>query len=137
MKRFILILIFTLLIPKYSVFGQQNNEGSATPDFYLQQSKRQKSTGWILLGVGTAMMVGGAATFESSWGSNDYGTTDFGGVVLLTGIVVDAVSIPFFISSGRNKRRATLGLNYQNVQPKISPIPSQKGIVTLSMTLDL
>ena len=37
--------------------------------YFLQLSKKNRTAAWTLLGVGTAMMIGGAAAFDSSWDS--------------------------------------------------------------------
>ena len=102
MKSIILCLI--LLVFGFQSFSQAP-EGSR--DYYLQKSKNQKTAGWVLLGVGTAMAVGGGIGFSNNFELFDSTTKgDVYGGIMLAGIVADLVSIPVFISSGRNARRA-------------------------------
>lgn len=104
MKKITLCLI--LLIFGFQSFSQTPPEGSA--EYYRQKSKNQKKTAWILLGAGTVMAVGGGIGFNRSWNLPEHYTeTDIFGFIMLAGIVSDLVSIPVFISSGRNARRAS------------------------------
>ena len=72
--------------------------------YYLDKSKNQKTAGWVLLGAGTAMMIGGgiafsnSSIFDESWGA--------GATVMTIGVPVALTSIPFFISAAKNKGRA-------------------------------
>ena len=70
--------------------------------YYLTKSNNQKTTAWIMLGAGVAMMAGG---FIMSENTDDW--TDFNGVfVFIAGVPVSLASIPLFISSGNNKAKA-------------------------------
>jgi len=109
-----------------------------TKEFYLKRSKNQKNTAWILLGGGTALAIIGVIGFEQNfdvWGDNDsYTRTDIFGFVLLTGIVADLVSIPFFISSSHNKKVAS-SLSFGN-QPIYAPMGKSYSLnVRPTMTL--
>lgn len=103
-------IVFSLLVITLgiTVSGQQPEPvNKMTRQDYLQKSKNQKTTGWILLGGGTAMAVVGAIVFgQSDWLSEDDPNTDLGGFLFVGGIVADLVSIPFFISSSSNARKA-------------------------------
>jgi len=103
MKKMTLCLI--LLTFGFQSFSQAP-PGSA--EYYRQKSKSQRTTGWVLLGVGTAMAVGGGIGFSKHWDLFQSNTTkaDVYGAIMAAGIVADLVSIPVFISAGRNARRA-------------------------------
>src|SRR5512146_2732795 len=58
MKKFILSI--TLLLFTINSFSQVEKAPRLSRDYYLQKSKNKKTTAWILLAGGTAMIVGGA-----------------------------------------------------------------------------
>jgi hypothetical protein len=100
-----------------SVVGQES-EPAHIPDRqdYLEKSRNQKKAGWIMLGAGTLMAVVGGVIFNNTYDSDSYASTDIGGGLLLGGIVVDLASIPFFISSAKNARKAAeISFHYQNL----------------------
>lgn len=86
-------------------------EGKYTRDYYLTKSENQKTMGWIMLAGGTGLVIAGIAVGNGD-NNNDPNELDFGpnfdaGLWLLGGgLVVGAGSIPFFISSANNARRA-------------------------------
>ena len=104
MKKFILALTF--LFFGLQTFSQSEKSSALSKDYYLQKSKNRKTAAWILLGGGTAMIVGGAIAFAHNWDYGFYTATDISGFVLLGGLVADIVSIPFFVSAHKNKIRA-------------------------------
>ena len=76
----------------------------------LQKSKKQKTTAWILLGggagiVATAVIITLSDGFLSLF---DQKKDNNRGVLLAAGGAVMLGSIPFFIASGNNKRKANL-----------------------------
>jgi len=91
MKK-IIVILSTLLI----VF----NSFSQTKIDYLEKSKKQKTTAWVLLGGGLAAGVGAAAWAGSNWESTG---PDVLFVVAGASIIS---SIPLFIASGKNKKKA-------------------------------
>jgi hypothetical protein len=87
------------------VFGQTKNFPPSQPrEYYLKKSKRQNRTAWIILGSGIALVASGIA-IASHQRDPESGAVAF---VLVggPGLVTSLVSIPFFIASGRSKRRA-------------------------------
>lgn len=86
-------------------------EGKYTRDYYLTKSKNQKTMGWIMLAGGAGLVIAGIAVGNSD-NNNDPNELDFGpnfdaGLWLLGGgLAVGAGSIPFFISSSNNARKA-------------------------------
>lgn len=116
MKKVLLGVVITL--SGISISAQQTEPGKQlTKQEYLDKSKRQKTTGWVLIAGGTAMAVTGAIIFEQSdFLSEDDPETDLGGVLFAVGLVADLASIPFFISSGKNARKAaTISFKNQKV----------------------
>jgi hypothetical protein len=108
MKKILFNVVFASLT---AVTFSQQISSSATIDKtdYLQKSKHQKTTAWILLGGG-AVLIGGSlisaisevAKSKYFFDANTTGST----ILFFTGIAAAGSSIPFFISSGRNKGRA-------------------------------
>ena len=67
---------------------------------FLQKSKRQKTTAWILLGTGLALDFAG-----SLWVVNDP-FANGPAVLVAVGTTSILASIPFFIISAKNKKKA-------------------------------
>jgi hypothetical protein len=106
MRHFIL-LASSLLFFNY-VFSQ-----SKSKEYFLQKSKNQKTTAWILLSTGTAAVITGAIMDNSHKGEEQSYT---GGFVEVGGIICTLTSIPFFISSSKNKKRAmTVSMNSRKI----------------------
>lgn len=133
MKRLIFSLLFLLFT--FNSFGQ------ATPlslDNYLQKSKEQQRAGWVLLAGGTTLALAGMA-IAGQEGANDmgYGNSFDAGMWLLgAGILLEVASIPFFISSAKNaKRAATLSLGHQAIHTHRHSSAPFKFRPTLTITL--
>jgi drug/metabolite transporter (DMT)-like permease len=86
-------ICFLLLTLTLTSFCQDN----PTKADYLKKSKTQKTVGFILLGAG------GIALVSISGPNTELNTA--AGVVILAGAAI-ITSIPFFIASGHNKRKA-------------------------------
>lgn len=97
MKQFIICIL--LLVSTATSFSQQPDPSAhpLTLADYLQKSKSQKITSFILLGIGATMFAIAAP-----------GTVSFGtlGTLVTIGGLSTLSSIPLFIASGRNKRKA-------------------------------
>jgi hypothetical protein len=78
---------------------------SHTQEYYLRKSKRQKTTAWILLGSGVTLITSGIIIAANQ---EEAGIEAAIPLVFISGpgIVTSLVSIPFFISSSHNKKRA-------------------------------
>ena len=121
------LLVVMIALTGISIIAQQTEPGrQLTKQEYLDKSKRQKTTGWVLIAGGTAMAVIGGIIFEQSeFLSEDDPDTDLGGILFATGLAADLASIPFFISSGKNARKAaTISFKNQKIL-----LPLQNGFV--------
>jgi hypothetical protein len=115
----------------YNAFNQNSDKSLRTKEFYLRRSNNQKNAGWILLGTGSAMAVvgicGGVKYATESMGEmliawdlqaseKASSKADIYGAIFLTGLAVNLISIPFFISASRNKKMASsLSLSNQTI----------------------
>ena|SRR5690606_8377418 len=108
MKRSFLILLCLLYFLNISA---QNIESSPQQVLRLSdKAKKQKSTGWILLGGGAGVtLIGAAIGVANVWDEillEERGAVDAASVMVITGLVSMAGSIPFYIASGKNRKKA-------------------------------
>ena len=106
-----LLLVFVSVLIYSESFSQQTNPGpSLSKQDYLTKSKKQKTAAWGLLGFGAAMLVGGtiiaSSEAEDRWDEGGGEGLEAAAVVAAIGVAAMAGSIPFFIASGKNKRKA-------------------------------
>ena len=108
MKKILLSVLFALFTA--ATFSQQiSSTARIDVTDYLQKSRHQKTAAWILLGGGVAMVSSSLIV-----GLNEVANSSFffdanvtgSAILFVGGIVAAAASIPFFISSAKNKRRA-------------------------------
>lgn len=121
------MIVLSLLLAFGSVsFSQQNvQKPKMTQANYLQKSKKQKKIGWILISTAAASFIAAAVipkgdlTGEISWPclcQDVYQNDDIKAVFALAGVVSAIGSIPFFIVSGKNKRKARAASVFINTQ---------------------
>jgi len=109
----IITMLAMLLIIGAATFCQQTNSSPAlTKQDYLQKGKHQKTGAWILLGGGSALAITGLlinnqASFDNA------GTT---AIVAGVGVLSMIGSIPLFIASGRNKRKAMTASTFFKIE---------------------
>ena len=106
-----IIYTFTILLFVLKSFSQ-----TPTPskDYYLQKSKNQKNSAWIMLGGGVAMTTIGMIQAINNFSLFEPSTK--GEFLVAAGIGTALGSIPFFISSSKNARKAaTISFNNQNI----------------------
>jgi hypothetical protein len=110
MKKIILLL--TLLVFLVKSFSQTP---ALTKDEYLQKSKNQKTTAWVLLVGGSALIITGILVDDANSGKGI--NLDFTGVgIAAVGFVAASCSIPLFINSAHNARKAaTISFNNQKI----------------------
>ena len=104
MKKILLFIM--LLIMSVAAFSQETKPSpTLTKQEYIQKSKNQKTTAFILLGVGaTAIAIAAPGNVS----------LDLLPVLVIVGGVAAIVSIPLFIASARNKRKG-MSLSFKNV----------------------
>jgi len=111
-----LILIITAILFFFKSFSQQTNHApSLSKQDYLTKSKKQKTAAWGVLGVGTVMLIGGGYIAGHETFDNDGEDEEVvaAGVVAAIGVAAMVGSIPLFIASSRNKRKA-MSLSLEN-----------------------
>jgi hypothetical protein len=103
MKK-IMIYVLMLAFPVSSFCQKTDDSVPSVQKDYLQKSKHQKTAAWILLGGGTALMVTGIIVGS---GEDAYITDAVGGAAVAgIGLLSTIASIPLFIASGKNKKKA-------------------------------
>ena len=120
------ILYFLLLALPAASFCQKTNDSiPAVKTDYLLKSKNQKTAAWVLLGGGTALIGLGFLIGDSKNATFD----DAGTGVVLGGIgFLSAVgSIPLFIASGKNKRKAMKASAF--IKLETVPLPQKQSFV--------
>jgi len=105
MKKIIILLL--IICVGHSSFSQQK-----TPDMpkmqtdYMKKSKNQKKAAWILLGSGGTIFISGIIFQQKD-------SEGIEASVSLIGTVVMISSIPFFIASSKNKKKA-MSISFKN-----------------------
>lgn len=105
-----LVSLSLLLIISTIIFGQQDPifvPGTTKQD-YLKKSKNQKRAAWVLLGIGSLSVLAGSIEVNPN-----YGESTNRPYLVIGGLIAAGASIPNFIASGRNKKRA-MSLSFNN-----------------------
>ena len=124
------IVIILLLILSAASFGQQTNSSpSLTKQDYLQKSKNQKTAAWILLGAGATCLAIAAPGNVS---------LDIVPVLVIGGGGMVVGSIPLFIASGKNKKKAmSVSFNNETVPQLQKSIFVKHRVSSLSLKINL
>jgi hypothetical protein len=137
-----LICLALLLCFSISLFSQQTTPTVNTD--YLKKSKNQKTTAGVLLGGGAALVLIGLAVYPknySMFGGNSSSTENQAGVsavIILAGSGSMLASIPFFIASSKNKKKAmSMSLKNQFIPALQSNGLVNKTTPTFAMTISL
>ncbi|MCS5490392.1 hypothetical protein [Algoriphagus limi] len=139
-KLFIALFVMATFIgAAYPSFAQQ-----MTKQDYLEKSKKQKTTAFILLGGGAAVAGAGVILFSENFcifgcTQSEVNASNAGGVMFLAGGAAMIASIPVFVSSGKNARKAAeLNFNYQpmNMPRYTGAIPKSYPALTLTIPID-
>lgn len=112
-----IILLTSLLAFTSASFGQQPSASKPafTQTDYLKKSKNQKTAGFILAGAGTGLIIASfiipRGALESGgcigpYCSEKYKNDGIKNGFLIAGAVTALASIPLFIVSGKNKKKA-------------------------------
>ncbi len=106
------VFVYVLLVAMpTAIFCQKTND--SVPDIkthYIEKSKNQKTAAWVLLGGGTALIGVGFLIGDNKNSTFDDAAT--GALLAGIGVLSTIGSIPLFIASGKNKRRATRGTTF-------------------------
>lgn len=120
-----IIIVSLTIIYAATAFCQQNNNPvsyEAKTD-YLQKSKSKKTIAWLFLGGGVALAVAGVLIPKGDQTEYDYLTFSythkndnlkFG--LILGGALSMGGSIPFFVASARNKRKAIAAAAFLDIK---------------------
>ena len=119
-----------LFLLSMSSFSQHTNpEGKLTQEDYLKKSKKQKKAALVFLAAGTTLMIAAAIIPKGDlvhdgicvgpYCSDKYKNDGIKSAFLIAGGVVALASIPLFVVSGKNRRKAkSVGFKLENiVQP--------------------
>jgi len=95
-----------LLIIATSTFSQQTNPSPTfTKQDYLKKSKHQKIAAKTLFGVGGVLVMLGSIQFNFAGSASEVNNSR-STVFLVTGLAAIGASIPLFIASSKNKKKA-------------------------------
>ena len=120
MKTLVLLLISLTTLHK--TYAQQQPEtGSSIRTDYLAKSRTNRTAGFIFLGGGAAMTVGGIIGTENSE-SLDFGPA----TVALVGIGAMLASIPFFIIASSQSAKAARLSGGIKLEKKINLVTGTK-----------
>jgi hypothetical protein len=105
-----------LLVLSVEMFSQQTTPQTTVSTDYLKKSKNQKKAGLILLIGGTTVLITslviprGELVYDGIcvgvYCSDEYKNDNLKTALFLSGVALDLASIPFFIASKKNKKRA-------------------------------
>lgn len=115
MKKIVFFL--TLLLFAVKLFSQS---AAFSKDYYLKKSKTRKTVGWVLLGGGVTMTTAGYLLLIKQVNDDPWTFLEFKGqgyvMLMAAGATTALASIPFFISSAKNARKAaTISFNNRRV----------------------
>ena len=135
-----------LLILTNSSFSQQNNPSpTLTKQDYGKKSKHQKTTALIFFGAGAGLITT-AISIEPFYNYKKVGTTlmmpppdyTYKIIFFITGLASMVASIPFFINSSKNKRKAaSLSINNQKIQTLQKGSFTDKFVPVVRFTISL
>jgi hypothetical protein len=109
MKK-IRVYFLLLAMPATSFCQKTNDSVPVIKTDYLAKSKNQKTAAWVLLGGGTALIGAGFLIGDNKNSTFDDAAT--GALLAGVGVLSAIGSIPLFIASGKNKRKAMKGSTF-------------------------
>jgi len=107
-------------------------------DSYTSKAKNQQTAAWTLFGIGTGMIGGGvliAATPSSDYG-NELESAFSGIFLIMGGVILDLVSIPFFVGASNNRHHAkevTTSLKLEELPSVVGNSVGQTGVPSLAV----
>lgn len=138
MAKMLICTIF--LFVTVSLFSQQTNSSQLSINQnYLRKSKNQKTAAWILLAGGAVLLTTGALVGNNEEASFDDAAT--GAIIAGAGLLSAITSIPLFIASRRNKKKAMKVSTYLEMRRNPVKTGTTSGIgssfVAFSLKLNL
>jgi hypothetical protein len=116
MKK-IIPLVLVLFIGKFSFCQETIPSPTLTKQDYLKKSKSQKTASKIIAGTGAAVALTGILLAIDDVGGifdpRDQENTKTADALAYTGLVIMAGSIPFFIASSKNRKKA-MSMSFKN-----------------------
>ena len=104
-------------------FGQQiTPKQDWTETDYYKKSKKQKTAAWILLGSGVALFTGGLIAHSiyirprADYPSAELTEITTGEIVATVGVLTAGGSIPLFIASSKNKKKAKVASVFIDIE---------------------
>ena len=104
MKKLILTTCASILLFSHAYTQNPSKE------YYLEKSHDQRATGWILTGIGGAMIIGGSIAFGENFEVFGPGG-ESEAVIVAAGGIIAGVGIIQLIKASKNKIRAGLSFN--------------------------
>ncbi len=149
MKQVLLVIVTTLCLnflksnAQLSDTLQSKIYPKVSSDLLLKKSKNQKTTAWILLGAGAGLGIAGLVVGEGAVNrvgrdpfDKTFSTTATSGALALAGGASMLASIPFFIASGSNRRKASVMLKNESVSIS-QQLHSCKRLISLVINVNL
>ena len=143
-QAFILLLLISITA---TCFGQKSMPAPSIQSDYLEKSKHQNTTAWILLAGGAALFTIGAIIpqGEEEWSpipiyGGDHKNDAIKGTFYLFGSISMLGSVPVFIAAGKNKRRAmTVSTGFKLEKASVAQVPAfvKKSYPALSLKIGL
>lgn len=117
MKSHILLPVL-LLVAASSMAQQTEPQNPSHPfskDYYLKKSKSNKTAAWVMIAAGTVLVGTGIGVgfnevsdqFANLFTAEEEKSSNTGTILFFTGLATTAASIPLFIASGKNRKKAS------------------------------
>jgi hypothetical protein len=108
-----IIISVALVVLAVQLFSQAPAGSALSKQDYLNKSKNQKTIGWVMLGGGVVLATAGFIAYGSQFDLSGRG--EGYAIAGAAGIGIALGSIPFFISSAKNARKAA-EISFRNQQ---------------------
>ena len=102
MKK-ILPIVIAIMYAGLAISQTTNTSQTLGKEDYLKKSKHQKTAAWILLGTGILSSALGSVQVNPDYGESENSNSK---VFLIAGLAAIGASIPLFISSSKNRKKA-------------------------------
>ena len=145
MKK-IILLPFLLVLFLTGVCQEKSIPEDLTTQVYMSRAKKQNTAGWVLLGGGftftAAGFIGGSTRFVNELDASFNGEHDRGfrtsSVFFIVGITTLLSSIPFFVaSSGNRKKAATVFFKLESAPSVLKEVTVNNNFPVIGIKLRL